>query len=120
MKLATTLSALLLFALSQFSYSHGDHEHEQHTINNADAQRVGLKTAKLFSEVDAKLGFGKLPENWSSLTLEATSLHTSGDGYYIVAVENKTETKTLYVLMSRSGDVFDANFSGEFLNLKDE
>ena len=36
------------------------------------------------------------------------------NGYYIVAVENKGDQKTLYVLMSWEGEVYDANLSGDF------
>ena len=119
-KMITALLYLALLSFSQFAFSHGDddHKHDDHSLNNVDAQNVGLKTAKLFSEVDPKLGFGKLTDSWAGLSLEATTLHASGDGYYIVAVENSGESKTLYVLMSTAGDVFDANFSGEFPNLK--
>ncbi len=119
MKTLIQRSLILILLLSaQLAFSHGDHEHEQHTITATDAQMAGLKAAKLFAEVDAELGFGKLPASWSALTGSATKIHTSGEGYYVVAVTNEEEGKTLYVLMSSTGDLFDANFSGSFPKLK--
>lgn len=45
-------------------------------------------------------------------------LYRNGERYYIVSVTNDVEQKTLYVLMTSNGKVYDANFSGEFKNLQ--
>jgi hypothetical protein len=41
-----------------------------------------------------------------------------GSGYYLVSVLNTVEEKTLYVLMSDAGEVYNANFTGEFDGIK--
>ncbi|MGH1470314.1 MAG: DUF6488 family protein [Cellvibrionaceae bacterium] len=116
----TLIQYSLIFTLllsAQLVFSHGDHEHPKQAMTEMDAQIAGLKAAKVFSEVDSGLGFGKLPESWSVLTGSDTKIHMSGKGYFIVAVSNEAEAKTLYVLMSSTGDLFDANFNGNFPKL---
>jgi len=111
------LLTLLLQPLLVFGHADHDHEHEAQPISATQAQSNGLKAAKVFSDIDAELGFGKLPQSWSKLSSAQTKLHASGKGYYVVAVENEAEGKTLYVLMSNTGDLYDANFTGEFPKL---
>lgn len=67
---------------------------------------------------DGGLGFGKLPESWGKVPAKNVKLNKKGNGYYIVAVTNDTEKKTLYVLMSAEGEAYDVNFTGEFKKLK--
>jgi len=45
-------------------------------------------------------------------------IYTKGTGYIVVSVLNESEKKTLYILMSESGEVFDANFTGKFDGIK--
>ena len=87
-------------------------------ISAEKAQKVGLSVSKQFVKSDPGLGFGKLPESWAKLTAEQTTLYKKGKGYYIVKVNNPVEEKTLFVLMAISGEVYDANFSGDFKGLK--
>jgi hypothetical protein len=98
--------------------AHADHEHEY--ITESAAVAVGKKTVVTLTQKDGGLGFGKLPASWAALPADKVKLHKNGDGYYIVAATNDTESKTLYVLMSsENGEVYDANFTGEFKNLKE-
>lgn len=87
-------------------------------VNEKQATIIAWKTAQQFINYDAGLGFGKLSSSWQQLPPEVIRTHAKGDGYYIISLENKTEAKTLYVLMSSSGDVYDANFTGDFPKLK--
>lgn len=103
----------VLFSATAFGHggSHGP-------ISAEKAQVVATKVANQFTSMDPGLGFGKLPLNWLDLPAEQSSLHISGKGYYIIKLDNDDEKKSLYVLMSISGEVYDANFSGEFKDLK--
>lgn len=67
-----------------------------------------------FARFDAGLGFGQLSSGWKKLGKETANIKTKGKGYYIVSVGNKAEGKTLYLLISASGEIYDADFSGEF------
>lgn len=110
---ATTFSLLLTSCLA---FSHGDDDHA-HTIQSVEARRIALQTAKTFVTTDPNLGFGKLAASWNDLKMSKTKLHEDGDGYFIVTVNNEAELKTLYVLISKTGDVYDANFEGTFPDL---
>jgi|TARA_B110000240_G_C13321167_1_gene377156 hypothetical protein len=107
-KILILLSLILL--VSQHAFSHSDHA----AITKDQAVSIASNLATQFSEKDAGLSFGKLPISWASIPSKNISIYKNGKGYYIVSVENDSEQKTLYVLMSSSGEVYDANFSGIF------
>lgn len=46
------------------------------------------------------------------------TIHKKSSDYFIVSVANTAEAKALYVLISSSGEVYDANFTGEFDGLE--
>ena len=99
-----------LFSVQQVS-AHSSHE----PINEQAALKIGVEMSHQMVSSDAGLGFGKLAVSWKSVSVgEGVKLHQRGRGYYIVAVVNSVEKKTLYVLMSNTGEVYDANFSGQF------
>lgn len=112
--LRVCLSLMLLF--SQQLFAHSDHSHGP--ISAAEAVALTAKVAKQLSSKDVGLGIGKLPASWAATPQSQIAIHEQGPGYYIVAAENKAEKKTLYVLMSFGGEVYDANFSGVFKGLK--
>ena len=100
---------------SQNIAAHEDHGYQQpRVISESVALIVAQRASASMSRKDAGLGFGQLSESWSSVAKENLALFKKGTGYYIVSVLNPTEKKTLYVLMSESGKVYDANFAGEF------
>jgi len=113
--LSTFLFLALLFTTSAV-VAHGDHDHGP--ITEAEAISLALKVSVDLSSRDAGLGFGKLPESWAAVAAENVSIYKRDKGYYIVSVVNNSEKKTLYVLMSASGDVYDANFTAKFKGIE--
>jgi hypothetical protein len=111
--IAALIISTVLFSATAFCHggSHGP-------ISPEKAQVVATKVANQFTQNDAGLGFGKLALNWLDLPAEQSSIHKEGKGYYIVKLDNSDENKSLYVLMSITGEVYDANFTGEFKDLK--
>lgn len=87
-------------------------------VDEQQARQIALKVAEQLAERDAGLGFGKLEPSWTGLPIEAVAIHRKGEGYYIVRVEHAGEDRTLFVLMSIAGEVYDANFSGKFQGLE--
>jgi len=83
-------------------------------ITEGAALGIGASVAAYLVETDAGLGFGKLEPTWKGLPDDAVRIHQKGEGYYIVSIHNAGEGRTLYVLMSATGDVYDANFTGKF------
>ena len=111
------LSLLSLFCLLQTpnALAHGG---GHGPISPTNALSIAVDAAEQFASFDSGLGFGKLNSSWQGLPLDTSKIETTGDGYYIVSVVNKEQGKTLYVLMATSGDIYDANFSGEFPKVK--
>src|SRR5687767_12560704 len=94
------------------------HEGHSHSfITESAAMVVGKDYSVQLTEEDGMFGVCKLPESWRKVPAKNTKIHRNGDGYYIVAVTNDVEQKTLYVLMTSNGDVSNVNFTGEFKGL---
>ncbi|MDG1904637.1 MAG: DUF6488 family protein [Arenicella sp.] len=109
-------SALLLSFHSVVA--HGDHEYDfPLVISESVAVIVAQRAATSMTRKDAGLGFGQLSENWATIPKEDKAIFKKGPGYYVVSILNRNESKTLYVLISESGDVYDANMSGDFNTL---
>ncbi|MFT5085101.1 MAG: hypothetical protein ACI9Y1_003158 [Lentisphaeria bacterium] len=102
----------LVFLVSQNALAHSDHAHGP--ITETQALSLTAEVAKQLTEKDAGLEIGQLPVSWASVAKENIATFKKGKGYYVMSVDNKSETKTLYVLMSSTGEVYDANFSGIF------
>tara|TARA_R110002073_G_scaffold2938_5_gene19539 strand:- start:106864 stop:107208 length:345 start_codon:yes stop_codon:yes gene_type:complete len=105
-------SAIIALAcsLSGMAFSHGSHT----PVSPAEALNIAKYVAVKLSEEDRGMGFGKLDESWNSIPEDNINLDKTGPGFYIVTIENGREERTLYVLMSNTGEVYDANFSGKF------
>lgn len=114
-KKLVSVVALLMMLQAQNAIAHsGGHG----PIPPEMAKVIALDAAGQFTSFDAGLGFGQLSSGWKELGEETANIKTKGNGYYIVSVENKAEGKTLYLLISASGEIYDANFSGEFPKVK--
>ena len=105
----------LVMVASQSLYAHsGGHD----PVSEKEAIFIASQTSLQFIDNDPGLGFGKLNDSWRHLPGSAQTMHKTGEGYYIVSINNKSQNKTLYVLLSVEGEVYDANFSGVFPGLK--
>ena len=103
----------LLFNMPS-AFAHDDHEH----VNDKTVLPIAVAAATDLTTKDQGLGFGKLPASWNKLPVKNAKIHKKYPGYYVVAVTNDAEKKTVYFVISVEGDVYDANFTGEFKNLK--
>lgn len=112
----STILFLVVMGVGQLAMAHGDHNHPP--IEPKEAEQAALRAAGYFTTRDMGLGFGQLDKSWNELSVEAAKVSRSENGYFIVAVKNAAKGKTLYVLLSDGGDIYDANFSGEFPKLK--
>jgi len=116
MKLLSSVLMLVTLLASQALLAHSDHQHGP--ISESAAQVLALDVAGDLSSRDAGLGFGRLSKTWTSIPVNNVATSKKGNGYYILSVLNESEKKTLYVLMSSSGEVYDANFTGVFEGIK--
>jgi len=56
---------------------------------------------------------------WGNTDAADRKISKKGSGYYIVSFDIKAAGKTLYVLLSDAGELYDANYSGKFKDLKE-
>lgn len=113
--LKNILFTIALLFVSQLVNAHGG---GHGPVEEKQAMIIAVNTAKQFVEFDPGLDFGKLDASWNNVTIKNAVLHKKGDGYYIIAITNISEKRLLYVLVSIEGEVYDANFSGNFPGLK--
>jgi hypothetical protein len=118
---ATLLLATPAFAGSghDHSHSHGGHGHaheEVKTINESEAITVASKVLPQLVEQGHEIDGSPLDQSWSDVA-QTGEVHKKGNGYFIISFAGNDE-KTLYLLLSDSGEIYDANFSGEFDGLK--
>lgn len=103
----------LLLSLPSYSHSGG---HGDIVLNESQAISVAYSVVHQFTQHDPGLGFGKLDSSWKNIPDAARKIFKKHHDYYIISLTNRD--KTLYILMSTSGDIYDANLSGEFEGLK--
>lgn len=96
--------------------AHEGHDHS--FITEPAAVEVGKAFTSELTKKDGGFGFGKLPKSWREVPAQNVKLLRNGDGFYIVTITNDEEQKMLYVLMSSNGEIYNANFNGEFKKLK--
>ena len=114
-KLLAVFSLLFIIQSSSVLAHPGGHNT---TITDDQALAIGAGAAEQLVDYDAGLDFGKLNASWKGLPQDAVRIYVRGEGYFIVSVENTYENETLFVLMSLSGTVYNANFTGEFEGLQ--
>lgn len=130
MKIATVaLTALLTLSTAPLAFAGPGHEHNHgaggHT-HGSQSQKIDDKTAiATASKGVAKIIEQKQPVEgvaldaaWANVTEGNKKISKKGNGYYIVSFAGEN-AKTLYVLLSDAGEVYDANYSGKFEGLKD-
>ena len=110
MKFIMTLVLGYLLSIGQVAAHGGNHEE----ISQKEARNIALNTARQYSRRDSGKDVGKLSASWRKLNVEQVSVTLEGKGYYIVEVKNLSEKKSMFLLMSDGGDIYDANFVGTF------
>ena len=113
-KILLVLAVLFAGAIPSVNAHMGGHD----PVSEKEAIFIASQVSKQFVNLDPGLGFGKLKKSWNEVSGKDQRIHKKGNGYYIVSVENKAEAKTLYILLSIEGEVYDANFTGQFKGLK--
>ena len=114
--ISIVLSSMLLIAHTAQVHAHpGGHG----PVSDERALQLATLAAINLSASDMGLGFGQLDNSWAFLPEEAKKIHVRKEDYVIVSLFHEKEDRTLYVLMTTTGDVLDANFSGDFPGLED-
>lgn len=130
MKLVT-FSAVLLLTTAPAAYAGSDHDHghshggSTHShgeaakkIDDKGAIAAASKNIAALIEQKKPVGGTALDATWATTTDADKKISKKGNGYYVVSFAGKA-TKTLYVLLSDTGELYDANYSGKFEGLKE-
>lgn len=131
MKITTfALTAVLALSTAPLAYAGPGHEHghshgaggHSHDAPAKIDDKVAIATATkaVASLIEQKqpVDGAALDAEWATTAEADKRISKKGNGYYIVAFSGK-DAKTLYVLLSDAGEVYDANYSGKFEGLKE-
>lgn len=99
----------LIFSTSS-AFAHTDHG----KISPKEAMKIAAKAIQKLTFKDFGFKVGKLSENWKYLTKNDFKLYAAEANRYIVSANNKSENKTIYFLMSMSGEVLKVNQEAKF------
>ncbi|KGJ94193.1 DUF6488 family protein [Thalassotalea sp. ND16A] len=90
--------------------AHGAHG----KISEKQAIQVAIKATQKLTFKDFGFNVGKLDESWESLTTEDFKLYAAQVSRYIISASNKADNKTIYFLMTMSGEVLKVNQEAKF------
>ena len=111
-KITTIFVMSFSLMLPGLAYSHGDHAEP---LNDQQAiERAIAYTGRIIDRPEG-VNKVKLDENWRTVT--DAKIHKKTLRYFIVALNNANRDETLYLLISTSGQLHDANFNGNFAEL---
>jgi len=125
MKTYILITALaLVFSTIPNAYAGPGHDHSHshaHEVKLDDKALLAAASHGVSAIIKQKheIDGSPLSEAWAETPEAAKSFKKKGPGYSIVKFENKGKNKALYILISDAGQVYDANFSGEFIGLKE-
>lgn len=108
-KIITALFITLMLSTSS-AFAHSDHG----KISPNAAIEIATKVTKQLTFKDLGFKVGKLGDNWKNLTTENFKLHATEANRYVVSANNVSENKTIYFLMTMSGDVLKVNSKAKF------
>lgn len=122
MKILTLIISFTLILLSaSLSYAGPGHGHSHGAPVQLDdkglisAASQGISAiVKQKHQIEGKA----LDEAWINTPDSEKSISKKGRGYSIVKFENKITKQNLFILLSDAGQVYDANFTGQFSGLK--
>lgn len=103
-------------------HSHGDGKHTHSHAKKLDDQGALAAASKGVTAIinqNHPVEDTLLDSTWRDTSSVDQKISKKGNGYYIVSFNNKESGKILYVLISDTGEIYDANFSGKFDGLKD-
>ena len=122
---AHLLATLLAASVPAFTYAGAGHDHGAGGHNHAPAPKLGdqgvidAATKAVSAMIDKKIQVegAQLGEEWRNIPAEDKKIGKKGTGYRIIAFTDKKAAKTLHLLLSDSGQLYDANYTGVFKGL---
>lgn len=103
----------VLLCSAQLAIAHGS-GHGGSPISEEQAISVASESIAMIVDQQVEIENSKLDASWNSIPAGDKAIYKKERGYYIVSVNNKTQEKTLFVLLSDQGEFYNANYSGKF------
>lgn len=107
----------LLFALTicltnvQYASAHGGgHAHTQ--LTSQQVLELAPKYIDIIIKKEKDVDGEKLTADWREVAASNIKVKEEKEWYYIITAKN--DKKTLYMLISKKGKLYEANFSGKF------
>jgi len=91
------------------------HPGHEHVLTEKQAILRGKAVVSSLIRKEEPVNGEILDESWQQATDTATCKETPE--YYLIAVDNRTARKTLYLLLTSAGKYLRANFDGQFADL---
>jgi hypothetical protein len=105
-----TVLFIALILNTGVAFAHGSHG----KITTKKALEVAAKATQQLTFKDLGFKVGKLDDSWKALTAENFKLYAAEANRYVVSVNNGSGSKTIYFLMTVSGEVLKVNFEAKF------
>ena len=117
MKMRVFLILFILLCLISVSFAHfgghGDGEEVSLSWNEVISVATHHVADLIKLQVDLK-DIGVLDKSWNDVAPSAKKFDKRESGDFIVSFAHPVEKKTLYLLLSPFGDLYEVNFSGNF------
>ena len=91
------------------------HPGHDHVLNEKQAISRGKAIVSSLIRKEEIIEGERINESWNQATNSATCKETPE--YYLIAFDNRTAGKTLYILLTNAGKYLRANFDGQFADL---
>jgi hypothetical protein len=106
------ITILISFVLStSLAFAHGGGHAK---IKESQAIEYSDKNIAIVVDQQIEIEGKKLDKSWLNIAKSNKKIQKKGEGYYITTFKNDENNKILYVLLSGSGELYDANYSGKF------
>jgi len=105
----TTLISLILSSSLTLAHGGGHKKIKDSQIIEYSDRNISIVVNK-----EVKIEGDKLDKSWLTIPGSNKKIHKRGNGYYIITFKNDQNHKTLYILLSEEGELYNANYSGKF------
>jgi hypothetical protein len=122
------LSLVLLTVLPSFAGPGHSHDHEN-SRNPSHGAKVKLDDKALIDAASKgvasliqqkqEVGGETLDGAWGDISETAKSISKKGNGYSLIKFKDRNSKRELFILLSDAGEIYDLNFTGQFIGLKD-
>lgn len=106
-----TAILISLMLSTNLAFAHGGGHAK---IKESQAIDYSDKKLAIIVNKQIKIEGEKLDKSWLNIAKSNKKIFKKGEGYYITTFKNDKNNKTLYVLLSQAGELYDANYNGKF------